>query len=61
MVEVIGEELPVALVERCWAAEDSAGRAQVLHEVAHGQALADVVLRVQLPARIERMRSARDH
>jgi hypothetical protein len=60
VVEVIGEELPVALIERRRAAEDSAGRPQVLHQVAHGEALADVVLRVQLSARIERMRPARD-
>ena len=61
VVEVVGEELPVALVERRRAAEDSAGRAQVLHEVAHGETLANVVLRVELSSRIERVRSARDH
>ena len=57
-VEVIGEEVPVALAERRRPAEESAVRAQRLHEVAHGEALLDIVLRIQLTSRIECVRAA---
>src|SRR5439155_14930032 len=60
-IEVIGEALPVALIEWRRAPEDIAGGPQLLHEIAHGEALSDVVLRIQLASRVERVSSAPDH
>src|SRR3989442_4656826 len=60
-IEVIGEALPVALIEWRRAPEDIAGGPQLLHEIAHGEALSDVVLRIQLASRVERVSPAPDH
>src|SRR5207302_5265977 len=60
-IEVVGEALPVALVERRRTAEDVAGGSQLLHEIAHGQTLTNIVFRVELPSRVERVSPACDH
>src|SRR5206468_9401653 len=59
-VELVGEKVPVALSERRGAAEKRAGRAKVVHQVAYGEALADIVLGIQLPSRVEGMPSTSD-
>src|ERR1044071_4272042 len=59
-VELVGEKVPVALSERRGAAEERAGRAKVVHQVAYGEALADIVLGIQLPSRVEGMPSTSD-
>ena len=58
---MIGEALPVALIERRRAAEDIAGGPQLLHEVAQGQAVTNIVFRVELSSRVERVSPACDH
>jgi len=58
---VVGEALPVALVERRRTAEDIPGGPQLLHEIAHGQALTNIVFRVQLSSRVESVSSTADH
>jgi hypothetical protein len=59
-VELIGELLPVAARavagRRLYAA-----RAQLVHEIAHRQPLANGVRRVELAARVERVAAALDH
>ena len=44
-----------------WTAEDVAGGAELLHEIPQGQAVTDIVFRVELSPRIERVSPARDH
>ena len=58
---MIGEALPVTLVERRRAAENIASRPQLLHEIAQGQALTNIVFRVELSSRVERVSPACDH
>ena len=58
---MIGEALPVTLVERRRAAENIASRPQLLHKIAQGQALTNIVFRVELSSRVERVSSSRDH
>src|SRR5262245_63119176 len=54
-VELVGEALAVAGAEGRRATDDLAGGAKLLQQIAHGQALADVVLRVKITPRIERV------
>ena len=58
---MIGEALPIALRERRRAGDEIAARPQALHQVPHRQPLLDIVLGVELPARVQRLRAARDH
>jgi hypothetical protein len=58
---VVGEALPVARTQRGGPADDRALRAQVLHQIPEGEALTDIVFRIELPPRVERVRAARDH
>ena len=63
-------EKPVQLIRECVAVGLAPGRgsagldaapAQLVHEVAHGQALLDIVLRIEHTPRIERVAAAADH
>nr|GEU28642.1 hypothetical protein [Tanacetum cinerariifolium] len=54
-VQAVGKALAVALAECGRAARVDAAAAQLVHEGAHGQHLRDVVIGVELAARIERV------
>src|SRR5882762_6233007 len=60
-VELVGEALAVLVVERRRAAGPLARPAQLVQVVAQRQALLDVLLRIELPARIERVPALGDH
>src|SRR5882762_235069 len=60
-VELVREALAVRVVERRRAAGALARPAQLVQVVAQRQALLDVLLRIKLPARIERMPALGDH
>ena len=60
-VQAVGELLPVGLAEGGRAARVDAAAAQFFHEGAHRQLLGDIVLRVELAARIERKTALGQH
>src|SRR5882762_1812243 len=60
-IELVREALAVGIVERRRAAGALARPAQLVQVVAQRQALLDVLRRIELPARIERMPALGDH
>src|SRR6267378_634394 len=60
-VELVGEALAVGVVERRRPAGALPRPAQLVQVVAQRQALLDVLLRIELPARIERVPALGDH
>src|SRR6267143_446690 len=60
-IELVGEALAVGVVERRRAAGALPRLAQLVQVVAQRQALLDVLLRIELPARIERVPALGDH
>src|SRR6266850_6524429 len=60
-IELVGEALAVRVVERRRAAGALARPAQLVQIVAQRQALLDVLRRIELPARIERVPALGDH
>src|SRR6267143_3373685 len=60
-IELVGEALAVGVVERRGAAGALPRPAQLVQVVAQRQALLDVLRRIELPARIERVPALGDH
>src|SRR4051812_26867567 len=60
-VQAVGETLAIRLAEGGRAAGIDAAAAQLIHESAHGQHLRDVVVGVELAARIERVAALLQH
>src|SRR5438552_4682064 len=60
-VELVGEALAVRVVERRRAAGPLPRPAQLVQVVAQREALLDVLRRIELPARIERVPALGDH
>ena len=52
-VQLIGKRLPVSVVERGGSAGLDTAAAQGIHEIAHVQALADIVFSVQFAAWVQ--------
>lgn len=59
-VQAVGERFAITRTERRRSASDHAAAAQLVHEIAHGQAFANGIARIQFAARIQRVRSLVD-